>query len=50
MSIPNEEVREVYSSTFRDWMAERLSGQGASSRRLVRALLSGDTALKPGSP
>ncbi|WP_437339572.1 PD-(D/E)XK nuclease domain-containing protein [Sorangium sp. So ce394] len=44
LSIPNEEVREVYTSTFRDWMAERLSGQGASSRRLVRALLGGDAA------
>ncbi|XXY54260.1 AAA family ATPase [Sorangium sp. So ce269] len=42
LSIPNDEVREVYTSTFRDWMEERLTGQGASSRRLVRALLSGD--------
>jgi hypothetical protein len=44
LSIPNDEVREVYISTFRDWLEERLSGQGASSRRLVRALLSGDVA------
>ncbi|WP_437527167.1 hypothetical protein WME79_42310 [Sorangium sp. So ce726] len=29
LSIPNDEVREVYISTFRDWMEERLSGQGA---------------------
>src|SRR5262249_32947006 len=26
LSIPNREVREVYTSTFREWMAARLGG------------------------
>jgi Predicted AAA-ATPase/PD-(D/E)XK nuclease superfamily len=41
LSIPNREVRQVYTSTFRDWMADRMGGGGGVSR-LTRALLSGD--------
>lgn len=41
LSIPNREVRQVYSSTFKNWMLDRLGG---SSRvdRLKRSLLGGD--------
>ena len=35
LSIPNREVREVYTSTFRDWMAQRLGGTAATWRRLT---------------
>jgi hypothetical protein len=41
LSIPNREVRSVYTSTFRAWMADRMGGE-ASERRLTRALLGGD--------
>lgn len=40
LSIPNREVRGVYTSTFRDWMADRMGGESAVAR-LKRALLSG---------
>jgi hypothetical protein len=42
LSIPNREVREVYTSTFRQWMEDRLRSQGGSVRRLLAALLEGD--------
>jgi hypothetical protein len=42
LSIPNLEVRDVYTSTFRGWMADRLGGRGGDLARLTRALLSGD--------
>jgi hypothetical protein len=42
LSIPNREVREVYSTTFRHWMENRLDGQGGSLDALTGALLSGD--------
>lgn len=42
LSIPNREVREVYSTTFRGWMEARMEGHGGSVDRLVRALLGGD--------
>ena len=42
LSIPNKEVREVYTGTFRQWMADRMRGRGASLKRLTSALLSGD--------
>jgi hypothetical protein len=42
LSIPNREVREVYSTTFRHWMENRLDGQGGSLDVLTGALLSGD--------
>ena len=41
LSIPNREVRRVYTSTFRDWMSDQLGGESAMNR-LRRALLSGD--------
>jgi hypothetical protein len=44
LSIPNREVREVYTGTFRSWMEARLKGQGGSVRKLSRALLGGDAA------
>jgi hypothetical protein len=42
LSIPNREVREVYTSTFRDWLRERLGGMESDIDRLKAALLSGD--------
>jgi hypothetical protein len=42
LSIPNREVREVYATTFQEWMTARLEGQGGSIDRLTRALLGGD--------
>lgn len=42
LSIPNMEVRLVYSDTFREWMHARLYEHGGNSRRLVAALMRGD--------
>jgi len=42
LSIPNREVREVYSGTFRRWMEAHMAGHGGSVDRLTRALLHGD--------
>jgi len=42
LTIPNREVREVYTSTFRTWMKARMRDRGASLDRLTRALLEGD--------
>jgi Predicted AAA-ATPase/PD-(D/E)XK nuclease superfamily len=42
LSIPNREVRLVYSGTFRRWMVARMSGHGGDVDRLTAALLSGD--------
>ncbi len=41
LTIPNREVRRVYTSTFREWMTDRMGGEGAV-QRLRRALSSGD--------
>jgi hypothetical protein len=41
LSIPNREVREVYTSTFQDWLSQRLGGVGGVGA-LTRALLEGD--------
>jgi hypothetical protein len=41
LSIPNREVRQVYTSTFRDLLREQLGGDRAVDR-LKRALLTGD--------
>jgi hypothetical protein len=42
LTIPNQEVRLVYTSTFRDWMQVHMQGHGGNLDRLTRALLSGD--------
>ena len=42
LAIPNLEVREVYTSTFRNWMAQRMKGRGGDKDRLTTALLAGD--------
>ncbi|MDC0748692.1 AAA family ATPase [Polyangium mundeleinium] len=42
LSIPNREVRELYTSTFRGWMAARLGGRGGALDALLDALLRGD--------
>ena len=42
LSIPNHEVRGVYSTTFRGWMDQRLRASGGSLAALTRALLGGD--------
>ena len=41
LSIPNREVRRVYTSTFREWMTARMGGE-SNVDRLKEALLSGD--------
>lgn len=42
LSIPNREVRQVYSTTFHRWLKSRLGAQGGDVGKLSRALLSGD--------
>ena len=42
LSIPNIEVRQVYASTFQQWMKVRLREGGGDLERLTRALLAGD--------
>ncbi|MBK8257162.1 MAG: AAA family ATPase [Polyangiaceae bacterium] len=42
LSIPNREVRKVYSSTFRGWMKDRVERSGGSLHRLTTSLLAGD--------
>lgn len=44
LSIPNREVREVYTSTFQDWLAQRLGDTGGVAE-LTRALLEGDAEV-----
>ncbi len=45
LSIPNREVRQVYSTTFRDWMALRMRASGGNLQRLTSALLGGDAEV-----
>jgi hypothetical protein len=45
LSIPNREVRQVYTTTFRRWMEARLRGHGGSLDELCTALLTGDAEL-----
>ncbi len=45
LSIPNREVREVFTSTFREQMASRLEGHGGNVARLTAALLGGDAEV-----
>lgn len=42
LSIPNEEVAEVYRGTFRSWMDQGLRAQGGATDALLDALLTGD--------
>jgi hypothetical protein len=42
LSIPNREVREVYTGTFRAWMQARMRGHGGDLQQLASALLGGD--------
>jgi hypothetical protein len=42
LSIPNNEVRVVYATTFRAWMEVRLRGRGGNLDKLTAALLGGD--------
>jgi hypothetical protein len=44
LTIPNREVRQVYTSTFRRWMEARMHGHGGDLEALTRALLAGDAA------
>ena len=44
LSIPNLEVREVYTSTFADWIRQALGRRGGSLDVLLSALLAGDAA------
>jgi hypothetical protein len=45
LSIPNREVREVYSSTFPHWMKRRVEGHGGRLADLTEALLTGDAEV-----
>jgi Predicted AAA-ATPase/PD-(D/E)XK nuclease superfamily len=45
LSIPNREVREVYSSTFATWMKRRVEGHGGRLADLTEALLTGDAEV-----
>jgi len=45
LTIPNREVRLVYTSTFREWMEARMSGHGGDLDRLTSALLRGDAEV-----
>jgi hypothetical protein len=42
LSIPNQEVRHVYTDTFQLWMEEQVRAGGGDVERLTRALLAGD--------
>jgi PD-(D/E)XK nuclease superfamily len=42
LSIPNREVRRVYTTTFQMWMDDRLKGKGGSLNELTAALFTGD--------
>jgi hypothetical protein len=44
LTIPNREVRQVYTSTFRRWMETRMHGHGGNIDELTRTLLAGDAA------
>ena len=45
LTIPNQEVRLVYSGAFREWMHARMSGHGGDLERLTRGLLGGDAEV-----
>ena len=45
LSIPNREVREVYSSTFAAWLKDRVEGHGGRLADLTEALLGGDAEV-----
>jgi hypothetical protein len=45
LSIPNREVRDVYASTFRAWLEDRLGGGERGMDQLRAALLGGDAKL-----
>jgi Predicted AAA-ATPase/PD-(D/E)XK nuclease superfamily len=42
LSIPNAEVRLLYTSSFAQWMKARMKGRGGHLERLLAALLQGD--------
>ena len=42
LTIPNQEVVEVYRSTFRSWMDRGMRSQGSAVSALLDALLAGD--------
>lgn len=44
LSIPNREVRDVYTTTFQRWMRDRIGEGEAGVERLERALFEGDAA------
>ncbi len=45
LSIPNREIREMYSSTFAGWMRDRVEGHGGRLGDLTAALLAGDAEV-----
>ena len=45
LTIPNREVRLLYTGTFREWMQRRMSACGGDVERLTRALLRGDAEV-----
>ncbi|KYG02877.1 hypothetical protein BE21_04920 [Sorangium cellulosum] len=45
LSVPNREVRLIYSGTFQELLEARLRDHGADLHRLLHGLLGGDAAL-----
>ncbi len=45
LSIPNAEVKLIYTEVFESWLRTRMEGQGAHLHLLLSAMLSGDTEL-----
>ena len=45
LSIPNAEVKLIYTEVFELWLRSRLEGRGADLQTLLSAMLSGDSEL-----
>jgi hypothetical protein len=45
LSIPNVEVRLVYTDTFHEWMQSRLRHHGGDLQRFIQGLLGGDAEV-----
>jgi len=45
LTIPNREVRLLYTGTFRDWLRDRVESRGGDIERMLDALLAGDAAV-----
>ncbi len=45
LSIPNREVRTIFTQTFQQWLEHGFYGRGAHLQKLISALMSGDSEL-----